>query len=192
LNDISLRNKRVLAETSAVPFRIFHFVLLISIATSALAFQALEIGPRQIFRQGEIALKSGDLAEAERAFKQCSLSTRIQPGAYANLGVIYMRRKQWPPALEMLEKADSLAPQVAEIRLNIGLVHHRQDDYTAAIPAFESVVLDAPSSQQGPILVGAVLFLQRALSRGGSYPGTPSPILSWRGFISETGNSLTP
>ena len=69
-------------------------------------------------------------------------------GAYANLGVIYMRRKQWPPALEMLEKADSLAPQVAEIRLNIGLVHYRQDDYTAAIPAFESVVRDAPSSQQ--------------------------------------------
>ena len=79
MNDISLRNKRVLAETSAVPFRIFHFVLLISIATSALAFQALEIGPRQIFQPGEIALQSGDLAEAERAFKQCSLSTRIQP-----------------------------------------------------------------------------------------------------------------
>ena len=32
-----------------------------------MTFQALEIGPRQIFQPGEIALQSGDLAEAERA-----------------------------------------------------------------------------------------------------------------------------
>ena len=38
-------------------------------------------------------------------------------GAYANLGVIHMRRKQWPQALGMLRKAEKLAPDVAGIRL---------------------------------------------------------------------------
>jgi len=42
-------------------------------------------------------------------------------GAYANLGVVYIRRKQWTKALEMLYRAERLAPQVAGIRLNIGL-----------------------------------------------------------------------
>ena len=49
-------------------------------------------------------------------------------GAYANLGVIAMRRKQWPQALEMLQKAEHLVPQVPGIRLNIGLVYYRQNN----------------------------------------------------------------
>ena len=39
--------------------------------------------------------------------------------AHANLGVIHMRRKQWPQALVRLRKAEKLAPTVAGIRLNI-------------------------------------------------------------------------
>jgi Flp pilus assembly protein TadD len=87
-----------LAETSAVPLRFFHFVLLISIGTSAFAFQASQIGPQQMFQQGEAALNSGNLEEAERAFKAVLAFDPNSAGAYANLGVIYMRRKQWPPA----------------------------------------------------------------------------------------------
>jgi len=75
-------------------------------------------------------------------------------------------------SLEMLHKADGLAPQVAGIRLNIGLVHYRQEGYPAAIPAFEFVVREVPGFSASPIFIRAMLFLHGALSGGGSYTGT--------------------
>ena len=86
-------------------------------------------------------------------------------GAYANLGVIYMRRKQWPQALEMLRKAEHLAPEIPGIRLNVGLAYYRQNNFRAAVTPFESVVHDAPDSYQARYLLGTLLFLHRTLCR---------------------------
>ena len=88
------------------------------------------------------------LDEAERDFRQIIAAHPEVAGAYANLGVVYMRRKQWANALEMLRKAEHLMPEVAGIRLNIGLAYYRQGEYLKAIPAFESVVKDQPNAQQ--------------------------------------------
>ena len=76
-------------------------------------------------------------------------ATRSQIGrAYANLGVVYMRRKQWDKALTLLQKAEHLMPQVSGsgIRLNIGLAYFRQNEFLKAIPPFESVVRDQPDA----------------------------------------------
>jgi len=81
--------------------------------------------PKKSFEAGEAALRAGNLDEAERNFRQV---VALQPGvagAYANLGVIHMRRKQWPQALTMLHKAEKLAPGMVGVRLNIGLVYFR-------------------------------------------------------------------
>jgi tetratricopeptide (TPR) repeat protein len=114
--------------------------------------------PQQIFQTGEAALKSGDLDNAEHAFRGVLAINPQVAGAYANLGVIYMRRKQWTPALEMLQKAEGLAPQIAGIRLNIGLVYYRQNNFRDAIPPFESVVNDVPDTFQARYLVGLCYF----------------------------------
>ncbi len=58
----------------------------------------------------------------------------------------------------MLKKADHLAPQVAGIRLNLGLVHYRQNDFEGAISPFESVVRDVPDSYQARYLLGLCYF----------------------------------
>src|SRR4029077_291861 len=50
--------------------------------------------PEQIFRRGEEALRKGDHEQAEHNFKQVVVLNPQVAGAYANLGVIYMRRKQ--------------------------------------------------------------------------------------------------
>ncbi len=92
-------------------------------------------------------------------------------GAYANLGVIAMRRKQWPQALERLRKAEHLAPQVAGIRLNIGLVYYRQNDFQGAIAPFESVVRDVAGLLPGAVSAGVVLLLQSALRGSGKHAG---------------------
>ena len=69
-----------------------------------------------------------------------------------------MRRQQWTKALELLTQAEKLAPQVAGIRLNIGLVYYRQDDFQAATAPFESVVRDQPDSVQARYLLGLCYF----------------------------------
>ncbi|PYX92913.1 MAG: hypothetical protein DMG71_16705, partial [Acidobacteria bacterium] len=114
--------------------------------------------PQEVFAEGEAALRSGDLAGAERAFRQALAGDPKMAGAYANLGVIYMRRKQWNAALEMLQKAGRLAPGVPGIRLNIGLVYFRQNDFAKAIAPFESVVREQPDSLQARHLLGLCYF----------------------------------
>jgi tetratricopeptide (TPR) repeat protein len=114
--------------------------------------------PAQLFQSGQEALTQNRLDEAERDFRQViSLNPQVG-GAYANLGVVYMRRKQWSKALESLRQAEKLMPQVAGIRLNIGLAYFRQNEFLKAIPPFESVVHDQPAAQQPRHLLGLCYF----------------------------------
>jgi tetratricopeptide (TPR) repeat protein len=113
---------------------------------------------RALYAEGEQALRTGDLDRAERAFRQVLLHNDHDVGAYANLGVIDMRRKNWSPALENLRQAEHLAPQVAGIRLNIGLAEFRQNKFRDAIPPFESVLRDQPDNPQARQLLGLCYF----------------------------------
>jgi tetratricopeptide (TPR) repeat protein len=111
-----------------------------------------------LFMEGETALRSGDLEKAEHAFKQVLAIDPQVSGAYANLGVVYMRRHEWKAALAALQKAEKLSPKIAGIRLNIGLAYYRQGDYWHATPPFESVVKDEPGSLQARHLLGLCYF----------------------------------
>ena len=137
--------------------RLIVAVLLLFLSSSASAQQA---GPdlKKSYDAGESALRAGNLDLAEREFKQVLASNPEVAGAYANLGVIHMRRKQWPQALAMLRKAETLAPEVAGIRLNIGLAYFRQNDFEHAIQPFESVLQQAPDSFQARYLLGLCYF----------------------------------
>jgi len=116
------------------------------------------VNPQKLFTAGETALHENKLDEAERDFRAVLAMDPRVAGAYANLGVIHMRRKQWPQALAMLHKAEKRAPAVAGIRLNIGLVYFRKNDFLSAIKPFESVVERAPESYQARYLLGLCYF----------------------------------
>jgi tetratricopeptide (TPR) repeat protein len=114
--------------------------------------------PAQVFEQGQEALNQNRLDEAERDFRQV---LALDPGAgaaYANLGVVYMRRKQWTKALESLGKAEKLMPQVAGIKLNIGLAYFRQNEFLKAVPPLEAVVHSQPEAAQPRYLLGLCYF----------------------------------
>src|SRR5271168_565203 len=134
--------------------------LLNAIATAIVTPSAAPAArdPRKLFEAGEASLHAGKLDEAESAFRQVLAIDAGVAGAYANLGVIYMRRKQWPQALDMLRKAEKLAPEIAGVRLNIGLVYYRQKNYLAAIDPFASVVRQTPASYQARYLLGFCYF----------------------------------
>jgi tetratricopeptide (TPR) repeat protein len=133
-------------------------IALPALAAQSAAKDPTTASPAELFRRGEIALRAGSLEQAELDFRSVLAADPQAVGAYANLGVISMRRKQWKPALEMLQHAEKLAPQVAGIRLNIGLVHYRQNDFQAAIAPFESVLNDSPDSAQARYLLGLCYF----------------------------------
>jgi tetratricopeptide (TPR) repeat protein len=114
--------------------------------------------PAQLFQAGQDALNAGRLDEAEVDFRKVLAVDPQAAAAYANLGVVYMRRKQWAKALTTLRQAEHLMPQVAGIRLNIGLVYYRQNEFLKAIPVFESVVRDQPQALQSRYLLGLCYF----------------------------------
>lgn len=114
--------------------------------------------PAKIFAAGQEALNQGRLSEAESDFRKIIAADPRQGGAFANLGVVYMRRKQWDLALKNLRQAEKLMPQVPGVRLNIGLVYYRQNEFLKAIPALESVVRDQPDSVQARHLLGLCYF----------------------------------
>jgi len=133
--------------------------LLIAIAAGALA-QEFQPSVAVDYRAGEQALSRGDLMSAEKAFRHVLVTAPNDVGAHANLGVIYMREREWQRALQELKTSEKLAPQLAGIRLNIGLVHYRQGTYAEAIPAFESVLRDEPDSVQTQHLLGLCYFFE--------------------------------
>src|SRR6266581_1399426 len=110
--------------------------------------------PKEWFAKGQTALQSGDLTTAEAAFRQVLAADPRAGSAYANLGVIAMRRKDWDHAIGLLHRAEKLEPKLAGIRLNIGLVEYRRGNYGAAIAPLASVVREQPDSQQARYLLG--------------------------------------
>ena len=114
--------------------------------------------PADIFHSGQEALKNGNLDEAEQDFRRVLQLDPASGAAYANLGVVHMRRRQWEKALEDLRKAEKLMPQVPGIRLNIGLAYYRQNQFLKAIPPFESVVREQPDAVQPRYLLGLCYF----------------------------------
>ncbi|MGP0017545.1 MAG: tetratricopeptide repeat protein [Candidatus Sulfotelmatobacter sp.] len=116
--------------------------------------------PAKLFQLGQDALAHGQLDDAERDFRQVLQLDPQSGAAYANLGVVSMRRKQWTKALEMLHKAERLSvmPQVTGIRLNLGLAYFKQSEFLQAIPEFESVLHDQPDALQPRHLLGVCYF----------------------------------
>jgi tetratricopeptide (TPR) repeat protein len=117
--------------------------------------------PGKVFQLGEGALTHGQLDEAERDFRQVLQLDPQSGAAYANLGVVYMRRKQWTKALDALQKAAHLLPQVAGIKLNMGLAYYRQNEFLKAIPPFESVLRDQDALQPRYLLGLCYFFVER-------------------------------
>ncbi len=119
---------------------------------------ALPPDPAKIFQSGQDALNQGYLDEAEHDFRQVLALDPQAGAAYANLGVLYIRRKQWSKALENLDRAERLMPHEPGVRLNIGLAYFRQNEFLKAIPLFESVVRDQPQAVQPRHLLGLCYF----------------------------------
>lgn len=118
------------------------------------------VSAARIFQQGQDALSVGQLDEAERDFRRVLAINANSGEAYANLGVVEMRRKHWDAALTMLHKAQRLMPNAAGVQLDIGLVYFRRSQFSKATSRLEFVVQNQPNSAQARYLLGLCYFFQ--------------------------------
>lgn len=133
--------------------------ILIFLAASAIAFaQQASNSAAAVFSEGQAALATGDLAAAEADFRKVLATEPDSVPAQANLGVVYMRHKNWSQALEEFRKAEHLAPNTPGIEINIGLAYFHQELFAAAINPFQSVLERDPSSLQARYLIGLCYF----------------------------------
>jgi tetratricopeptide (TPR) repeat protein len=131
-------------------------------ASTGTVSSSARVDPQVSFAKGQAALQSGDLTTAEKSFRQVLAVDPRSAAAYANLGVIAMRRKDWVHARVLLQKAEHLDPKMAGIRLNIGLVEYRSANYAGAIAPLTSVVAEQPENAQARYLLGLCqVFTQR-------------------------------
>ena len=117
------------------------------------ALAAAHVDPAALFAKGQAALQAGDLNAAEKSFRQVLSVDSQSAAAFANLGVIAIRRKEWDRALGFLQKAEHLDSKMAGVRLNIGIVEFRRANYGPAIAPLTSVLHYQPNSAQARYLL---------------------------------------
>src|SRR5258708_5086510 len=88
--------------------------------------------PQNLLDSGRKALESGDLAGAERHFRQYLLEHPASAEALSNLGAISARREQFREAVSFYERALQANPKLAPVHFNLAISLGRLNQYALA------------------------------------------------------------
>lgn len=113
-----------------------------------LPLAVLLLAQADFYEQGTALLRSGRLAEAERAFREHLKTHPAHVEARANLGAVLARREDFPGAIEQYRKALAAAPQLAPLRLNLGLAYFKTRDWQQALTEFDRFLAASPGHRQ--------------------------------------------
>jgi tetratricopeptide (TPR) repeat protein len=112
------------------------------------AQQPARLDAQALAQQAQSAFSQGQFALAEKAYNELLQMGAHSAAVYSNLGVVYLREGKLDSAVEMLDKAKSLAPNVAGVRLNLGLAYFRRREFKKASGYFGEVLsMDAENAQ---------------------------------------------
>ena len=81
---------------------------------------------------------------SEEHFRKTLAEQSDHVGALSNLGILLAQNHRQVEARQLLEKAVSIAPEMAEIRTNLGFVCLQQDDASTALVHFDHVLSQYP------------------------------------------------
>lgn len=113
------------------------------------------------FYVGLAALQVGDDVRAETKLKEATALAPDEPAAWANLGLLYLRQKEFERAAENLEKARTLAPDNAQIHVLLGLLESNRGRFAEAITHLRRAV------ELDPKNLKAVYMLAQEIEREG-------------------------
>ncbi|MET0622318.1 MAG: FG-GAP-like repeat-containing protein [Pyrinomonadaceae bacterium] len=113
------------------------------------------------FYVGLSALQVGDDVRAEEKLKQATALAPDEPAAWADLGLLYMRQRQFDLAAEKLEKARQLAPESASVHVLLGQLESGRGNYAESAKQFRR------ASELDPRNLKALYALSREVGREG-------------------------
>ena len=123
------------------------------------------------FYVGLSALQVGDDVRAEAKLKEATALAPDEPAAWADLGLLYMRQRQFDAAAANLEKARQLAPENAALYVLLGQLESARGNSAEAVKQFRRAAeLDARNLKALYALSREVGARGRGRRRGGAAP----------------------
>jgi tetratricopeptide (TPR) repeat protein len=114
---------------------------------------------RASFAQGQQDLLTHRDAEALEIFRHLlAVGVKTAP-VYSNLGVAYLRAGQIDQAVNSLEEAKQLAPNLPGIDLNLGLARYHQREYALAVGSLTTHLKRSPDSIQARFLKAVCSYM---------------------------------
>ena len=140
----------------------------------------------------------GELAEAERLFREVLAKEPNQAQASLHLGVLALQSERLDEAVEALTRASAHAPNSAVCHANLGEAHRRRGDLPAAGDSLlRAIALDpdlaAPVFNMATVLHerrafdGALACLERAAELEPNLPDLPSRLAAARAAVGQRG-----
>ena len=139
---VSLSVDRISAATNNEAMRSVLFITVFLLPV--VADDTAEV----VFQKAAAALTAGDYGAAEKGFAAVLKSQPNHVGALGNLGVVYSRTQRSARAIEIYERALRLSPGDGALRLNLGLVHFKQENYRQAESQFARVIATQANHRQ--------------------------------------------
>jgi tetratricopeptide (TPR) repeat protein len=98
--------------------------------------------------------QQGDLAGAEREWRQWLQDHPMDAEAFASLGVLLSKERQYKDAAAAYRRALTLNAKLRGIQLNLGLAEFKQGEFQAAIAPFRMALAAEPDNIQARTLLG--------------------------------------
>ena len=151
--------KRSLCPLRVALGPLFIFAVLAGMCSSVRGQGDAQV--QSLYNEAKQAQAAGDLERAIAKYQQLvQIAPRLAP-AYNNLGMLYVRTRQYPEAVAALKHARALDPTLASIGPLLGIAYFETGDYPDARIVLEAAVKTNP--QDG----NAASLLARALLRTG-------------------------
>ena len=107
-----------------------------------------------LIEDGRASLRQGDLGDAAKALDQAIALNPRRVDAYVLRAAVYAARKEYRPGIELMRRAQALAPDNQEVLTSLGSLLVLSGDAATGVPLLEGVVGKDPARYDAQLLLG--------------------------------------
>ncbi|WDP87271.1 MAG: tetratricopeptide repeat protein [Desulfobacter sp.] len=111
----------------------------------------------QLYAEALQALNSGDLQEALAFSREILAVSPNNVAAMNNVGLVFLKQKEYHSAVEIFEKAVIIDPGIAQLHHNLGLSLHKRNRLNPAAAAYQKALTLDPDYKESLQNLGAAL-----------------------------------
>ena len=134
---------------------ILRLLLLLFAPFAALQAQTApaldDLRVQELYAQAKAAEARADLAGAVASYESLLRIAPHLPAAYNNLGALYLRRREYKKAAEILEKGLKLDPKMSSAAALLGIARYEMGDYLGARRNLEAVLRANPKDDNAEL-----------------------------------------